>query len=240
MKKQLIIITTFMLVVFIISTAFIVNIQDNRNPAVKDDYKVESFHSIAISIPGKVYIEQSSKNSLKINASEKTLEKIEVDVEDGKLIIKKKSGVKEIKDDIIIYITSPEYKGISIAGSSDIIAEKAIKSQELKIKIAGSGDLLFQDLTAGDLVTSISGSGDVKLKGNGGKSFEINIAGSGNIDSRNFPMDNVQISIAGSGECYVNAVEVLNARVAGSGDVYYVGKPSVQSSVAGSGKIFSL
>ena len=120
------------------------------------------------------------------------------------------------------------------AGSGDT---KMGASQELDVRIAGSGDLLAGPV-AGPVTVSVSGSGDVKAASANGP-VEIKIAGSGDVLIAGGHATDASISVAGSGDVNLDLVaESLRARVAGSGDVRIREVTgSVSKSTAGSGSI---
>ena len=62
--------------------------------------------------------------------------------------------------DIKVYVKSPKYKSVSLAGSGNMVAETKITSTEkIKLSIAGSGDIKLQEVDAPQVDVNISGSG---------------------------------------------------------------------------------
>lgn len=120
------------------------------------------------------------------------------------------------------------------AGSGDT---KMGASQELDVRIAGSGDILA-GAVSGPLTVNVSGSGDVKAASANGP-VDVKIAGSGDVMVAGGHASDASVSVAGSGDVNLNLVAgSLRARVAGSGDVrvrQVTG--SVSKSTAGSGSI---
>lgn len=109
---------------------------------------------------------------------------------------------------------------------------------ELKISIAGSGDVNANNLRLTDCSVKVNGSGDISLKGSA-ENIVIGVSGSGDIDAYGLKAVNVTAKIAGSGEINITAIESIVASIAGSGDIYYKGNPStVKVSSTGSGDIY--
>ncbi len=205
---------------------------------VDEDRNLPAFTKISISISAKVYITQGDKQKVSINASDKQLKIIETKVKNGKLKIKCDSWGNCRLKNVVINITVPKIDAISVAGSSDVYAEKTVKCDELMFAISGSGSINFDDLSANDISSSISGSGDIILKGNNeAKSMKIHISGSGSYTSKTINSDIVEASISGSGTCNIRAKSKIKALVSGSGDVYYYGKPVINARVSGSGSV---
>ena len=83
-----------------------------------------------------------------------------------------------------------------IAGSGDMNLNGTAANCEFNI--AGSGNILGQDLQAEDMKISIAGSGDAKI--NVSKSLKVRIAGSGSVLYKGDPKI-MDTDIAGSGKC---------------------------------------
>ncbi len=250
MKKTTFIFLGLFTLAFIVFSSFIHNdphgnmMRDNTSEAmvneITDDIPVEEFNSIAIALDAEIFIEQGNAHSLEIETSSETLDKIEVKVKDGKLVIKPENNTSRLKDDIRIYIVAPDYETISLAGSGELFAEKKMELEDTEFKLAGSGSMIFEDLSADELELKISGSGEVQIQGEGTEEMDISIAGSGDVDCADFPVEELNAKISGSGDCKVWVNGEINAFIAGSGSIHYKGNPQIDSSVAGSGSVKSL
>ena len=235
MKSRLILLS------FIILSVLVVN------PVFGEDEKrdVPSFSEISLRVPGKLYVEQGSSQSVEIEAKSSTLEEIITEVTDRKLTIRFKNKNYLFKTfnpgNIVIRITVPEVDGLAVSGSGDIIAEDEINTRILDLGVSGSGDIMIEELKAERVKASISGSGDIIIKDGGeAQDFSVSISGSGDMKAGDFDAKDVMVRIAGSGSCSVTANGSLKARIAGSGNVNYKGNPSVDTSIAGSGKVRKL
>ncbi len=211
--------------------------------AAEEFREVVAFSEISLRIPGKLHLEQGSKQSVEIVGKQSTLDEIITEVRGRELVIRFKSKNYFWKDfeigKIEIFITVPEIDELSISGSGDIINDGEINSRILNLIVSGSGDILLNDLKAERVKVAISGSGDVALAGDGkAEDLSVTISGSGDFKGIDFAADDVVVKIAGSGGASVYAENILNVRVAGSGDVKYKGSPRIDQSVVGSGKVY--
>lgn len=186
---------------------------------VKKKLNVDNFHSVGLGINATVYLTQGSSHSVEIEAQQNIIDNLDLEVENGSWSIEGKKRIKDYKA-VVIHITMPTVKALSIGGSGKIIGKSEFKNLE-------------------DLKVSIGGSGEVSLAGSA-TATSISIAGSGKVDVRQLGSASSKVSIAGSGDAYVDAKDKLTVSIAGSGSVFYNGKPSVKTSVAGSGKVQSL
>jgi hypothetical protein len=239
MKTRHLIISGFLTLAFLVFSGITGSVS-SKPGSVAEEYPVDEFTGVQISIPATVYLEQGNTHSLRIEADPSTLDKIKVMVEDDNLVIKPKQYGDNLRGKITVYVISPVYELVSLAGSGNVSAGKSINSEELTLKLAGSGDMEFEDLSAEEVEIKIAGSGNLALAGKGAEELEISIAGSGDLDAENFAVEEFEGKISGSGSCRVNVTGELNISIAGSGSVYYHGNPEINSSVAGSGSVKSL
>lgn len=226
MKK----ITTLILLLFCISAYA----QKNE---IRD---VGEFTALSLNVPGTVHLTQSSTQKVELKGSESTLEKIETEVRNGRLIIKNRDNGSWFQwnnlGNIDIYISVKELEQIHIAGSGRIYSENTFKTDEMELDVSGSGSMEIK-VEANLVDASISGSGDIEIEGTAGN-IELRISGSGDIHADALVSKSCEVHISGSGQCEVNVSEKLDVRISGSGSVYYKGDPShVDSSSSGSGKV---
>ena len=140
---------------------------------------VESFNKVGLAVNADLYLKQGMTTEVVIEANDEILNKLRTEVKNGKLQIGFDSWRFSNHPRFKIYITMPEINGLSISGSGDIIAESAIKTDEISLKISGSGEINIDDLSANRVISGISGSGGINLDGTKQKSIELSISGSG-------------------------------------------------------------
>lgn len=167
------------------------------------------------------------------------LEHIVTEIKDGNLIVKVKNKVNlspSWNKTIKITIPFEDINNVSLAGSGDLWNEDKIKTNDLSVSLAGSGDVILNVETS-SLKGSLAGSGDLTLKGNT-NDLSVKVAGSGDISAFGLQANNTTASVAGSGDIEVVSNKSLKARVTGSGDIEYKGNPEKEDTkVTGSGTI---
>ncbi len=211
------------------------------NEIVKETRKVDSFNSISLSVSASVYLSQGSQQKLEIEGSKESLEKIETIVSGNMLVIKTKEIYHQDIDKVVIYIVVPEIKRLMVAGSGDIISQTSFKTDEVTLKVSGSGTIRIQQLDVINADIDISGSGNVELTSGIAKDItNIEITGSGDCSAERFQSGTVKVNIAGSGTAKVWAVSKLDTYITGSGNVYYKGNPLVNANATGSGRTRAL
>ncbi|MBT8259404.1 MAG: DUF2807 domain-containing protein [Bacteroidia bacterium] len=179
------------------------------------------------------------EGKITLEGEENLLKHIITEIKNGQLVVKVEKG-KNIKPswgkDLKITIPFREIEKVSLAGSGDLWNKDTIKSDELDVSLAGSGDVVL-DIQTNEVSGSIAGSGDLTLKGDT-DSLDASVAGSGDFHGFELESKNTVVSVAGSGDAKVVSRVSLKARVAGSGDIEYRGNPDKEDTkVSGSGSI---
>jgi len=181
------------------------------------------------------------EGNIKIEGEENLLEYIVTEVKDGSLIVKVENHMNlqsSRNNSIKVTIPFKDISNVSLAGSGDLWNEDVITANDMKVALAGSGDLILK-IEASHIKASIAGSGDLTLKGST-NSLDANVAGSGDFHGFDLQANNTDVSVSGSGDAEVVCRENLKARVAGSGGIEYKGNPKTEDTkVAGSGSIES-
>jgi len=234
MKRYL---TLLKLTAAIVFTILICNNSLAQNREVRS---VTGFTGIGLSISADVYLTQASDFKVEIEAPADYLQEIETVVDGDMLKIKTKNHFNfSFKDKKVkVYISMPRVNALSISGSGDILAQTPIKTDDLKTKISGSGDVKIENLSAKNIELGISGSGDIYFAGSDvAEIASYSISGSGDINNENLQCKKIEISVSGSGDIRVWAVDELKAKVSGSGDVYYKGRPIIDAKTSGSGEL---
>jgi hypothetical protein len=214
-------------------TSMLISAQKTENRPVGD------FSRISMGISGDIYISQGETPTLKVEAEDDIIGLIVTEVKNDELKIRFSTSNIRTKMPIRIWVTTPELEGLYLSGSGNMITETAIKTDEMELKLSGSGNINVKDLSCDELEAAISGSGNIGVAGKADE-MSVAISGSGNCNADEFQTEETDIKISGSGNCKVNASKDLSVAVSGSGSVFYAGNPTIDASISGSGKIRKL
>lgn len=206
------------------------------------DRHLSGFHAIDVAGSYDVYIVQGGTESVKVEADADEIDRIITEVNNGVLKIYSKnnkgwnwswnSGNKKR----VVYVSVRDINEIALTGSGDVFFKEGIRTNSLKLRLTGSGDL-YGRVDVRNLQSSIVGSGDIKISGRAENS-SVEVAGSGDFTGNNLITVSTAVKVRGSGDAVVNANQQLDASVAGSGDVRYSGNvKQVNTSKSGSGDI---
>ena len=205
-------------------------------PLSTEEYAVQDFARISISIPGNVIITQGDTESLSIEAQSNLFPYLEVAVIGDRLRIEAEDDVElDPTRDITIELTLTNLSEINFAGEG-IIRIDTLNTSSLSINFAGSGDVEINQLTTDLFELILAGSGDIFVAGTTTEQ-DLTIAGEGIIESRSFESQDTRVNITGSGSAFLNVTETLQVNITGQGTVRYLGNPSVESSILGEGSV---
>ena len=195
---------------------------------------LSDFNKVIIKGSGTLKVKQSNNFKVQITVDDNLIELIESKINNGILVIQPKKEICPSK--YVIMIEIPEVEALGVKGSGEIISIGKIKSEELKIRIDGSGDINM-DLDVKDLSLKINGSGDMDVRGQAGD-VQANINGSGDINMFDCICDNFNIEVNGSGDALIHSKGAINVLIRGSGDVTYKGSPEeLDVEIYGSGEL---
>ncbi|MFK5958664.1 MAG: head GIN domain-containing protein [Lutibacter sp.] len=234
--------TVTSILVFLIITATLNAQVFTKKIKGNGDFKIESrtvsnFDKISVAGSFDVQLIKGNEGEIVIKADKNLLEYIVTEVDGNKLKIKTKKGFQiKASKTIKITVSFSSIDAVSIAGSGTVFSEENINSDNLKLSLAGSGNLNLK-VSSTSLKTSIAGSGNITLTGKT-NIFKASIAGSGNINAYELKANVIKVSITGSGNAKVNAINEIGAITTGSGNIYYKGNPKIEKAKSiGSGAI---
>lgn len=236
MKLKSIIVTAIFaaIVVFPFTNTFASLTSSN---AVKETRNLPEFTSIELICSADLFITQGNTQEVVVEADGELMSHFFTEVENGTLRVYIKNYRKNIHT-AKVYVTVSNLENVSIVGSGDMTFKDVFKTNDFKIKIVGSGDLIAP-LDAKNVIVSIAGSGDVKLSGIRG-SLQIDVGGSGDTYAKDLTLTNCELSVAGSGDVVLEgSTAKFIVSIAGSGDIQgeNLKAVDVQAKIAGSGDV---
>ena len=210
--------------------------EDGYGGKVSRELQVPYFDRVQLNIAADVYISQGPELSVVAEGQQNVIDELEKDVRNQEWEIEFDECIKNYGK-LDIYITMPEIREITLAGSGDIIGETVFTGSDIGLYIPGSGRIDV-DVDAEHVEGRISGSGRMYLSG-ATSDLDFTINGSGDLNAFNLVSDRAEILISGSGDAEVNVLAFLKVRIPGSGTVFYKGSPSIDSEISGSGSLIN-
>ncbi len=186
-----------------------------------------------------IHLERGTEGSITVTTDDNLHEYIIIEVKENTLVLKIEKNVNiRTKRGIHVKVPFQDISEVSMVGSGDMDTKDTIKSENLNLRVTGSGNISL-DVAAKTLESKITGSGDIKLAGST-TNLKVSVTGSGDFDGSDLDSQNTEATVSGSGDVKVVAKSSLKARVNGSGDIYYKGNPEKRDTkTSGSGDITS-
>lgn len=196
-----------------------------------------------------VYLKQTNKQEVSVEALTEIYELTNIFVEDGILMInidrKPENPNKSIWakiDDIKVnptmklYVSVKNVNELQVNGAGKIISENSLAAPTLNLSIGGSGSMDL-DIKGDQVKAEVSGAGKMGIKGYA-SNLEGVVSGSGAINAFNCPLDKATIKVSGTGLAELNVTDTIVATVVGSGAVKHKGNTkNATKKIYGSGSV---
>lgn len=195
---------------------------------------VEDFDRIEINGNFNVYLDQTGKPGLRIEADENIMDIIKVNQSGNKLEIRSEVNILRAKKKNL-YISFDDLSELEMFGAVEIRSEDKIKVKSLNISGGGAADVKL-DLEAGRMRIDISGAANFEISGKADQ-VDMQISGAGGFDLLDLRTEKMTIEISGAAHARVFATEELNVEISGAGAVRYRGNPEISRNVSGIGSL---
>ncbi|MDN5215868.1 head GIN domain-containing protein [Fulvivirgaceae bacterium BMA12] len=219
-----------------------------KDDVTRKTLTLSEFKNIALNANYTIYLKQTNKQEVTVEALSEIFQLTKIAVKDGTLVVnmeRDKSKNKSLWDKLDkikinpimkIYVSMKDVKDLSVNGGGKIIAENSISSKNLNLSVTGSGDMEV-DVKGETLHTNISGSGNIELKGYASTN-NISLSGSGSLHAYEMSLEKSQAKVSGSGSCEINVSDELKGEIYGSGNISHKGNTkSVTKKTYGNGNI---
>lgn len=229
------------------SCQLIFNVNEIGNGvSVQTPIEVSEFNSISSRCSLDIYYTQSDKDqSVLLTCDENLVDRFDIRVEEGVLIVDTKSGGGySTKIKIYATITSPKLSSLKLSGSGDCNITGPITSDgDFSFKVSGSGDIDADGaVICKNFTASVSGSGDIEVAGVQAQTADFKDSGSGDIEVDALTAEDISVRMSGSGDITLKCKDAgyIDASLSGSGDLILSGTArSVKSNSTGSGNVKS-
>lgn len=215
----------------------------------KKTLELPEFKSIYNNSSYTVYLKQTNKQEVNVEALTEIYEVTTFSVENGVLLINverkpdnpNKSVWAKIDDIKLnptqkIYVSVKNITELQVNGSGKIVSENSLSAPNLSLSIGGAGSMDL-DIKGDQLKLEVSGSGKMALRGYA-TACEGVLSGSGSLNAFDCPLETTKIKVSGSGIAEINVSNTLEALVLGTGSVKHKGNTkNTTKKVYGSGTV---
>jgi len=199
---------------------------------IVDVRKHRGFERIEISGSPNVVYFQADTFGVRLEGPEKMVDNMVTEVKDRTLFVYNKGRVDlkvgfinlnwGDKDDVTVYVSSPDLVGVRVNGSGDFVSNNLLDTDVMNIVLRGSGDVSFEDIICDACTTELVGSGDININHLDARTSTAVLVGSGDIKINEANVLETDLSLRGSGDISVNFEEGCQSaqcQLSGSGDI---------------------
>lgn len=189
---------------------------------------LRNFERIEIIGSPTVVYTQADTFGIRIEGPDNLIPRILTDTDGGTLYVRNKGKMGFVnftigdKNDVTVYVSSPDLVGVLVSGSGDFISRKKVDTDTMEIVLRGSGDIIFEDLICDRNTTELVGSGDVRIDYLEAQTSSAVLVGSGDVNISQANVHDTDISLRGSGDIVINFLEgckSADVQLNGSGDI---------------------
>lgn len=215
----------------------------------KKTLELPEFKSIYVNSNYTVYLKQTNKQEVTVEALTEIFSVSDIKVENGTLMINierkpdtsNKSLWAKIDDiklnpTMKLYVSMKNIEALMVNSSGKIISENSLAANNIALAVNGSGSMDVD--IKGDIVKmEVSGSGNLALRGYA-TSIEAIVSGSGTINAFTCPVENAKVKVTGSGTAELNVTTLIDATILGSGQIKHKGNTkNAQKKIYGTGSV---
>jgi hypothetical protein len=211
--------------------------------------ELPEFKGIYVNSNYTVYLKQTNKQEVTVEALTEIFSVSEIKVENGILMVNvdrkpenpNKSLWQKIDDiklnpTMKLYVSVKNLNDLQVNGNGKIISENSIAADYIALGVSGAGSLDV-DLKGNTIKAELSGSGLMTVKGYA-TSMDAVVSGSGTLNGYNCALETAKAKVSGSGLCQLNVSNNIDALVVGNGQVKHKGNTkSAQKKIYGSGSV---
>lgn len=204
---------------------------------ISDTRSLPPFEQLVLNGMGKVRLSPGTEEKIVIHTDSKLLSFLSTSVKEGQLLLEwLPTTAGEYSRDVVYDVTFKKLTSIRLAGQGEIKGDTPWDVEELKISLAGNGEIELE--LKGKIVdVEIGGRGAVVLSGEVEKQA-ISLNGFGSYDGSELSSESAYVSIAGVGDAMVDASSSLTVEIAGMGSLGYKGAPSIEKHISGIGRLY--
>lgn len=240
---------TFFFVIILISLFLLSVASFTFAQNTKKTLELPEFKSIYVNSNYTVYLKQTNKQEVTVEAPTDIYELTVIKVENGVLMINverkpdnpnkslwaKLDDIK-LRPTMKLTVSAKNITELQVNGGGKIISENSIASDYMSIGVSGSGSIEL-DMKGNNVKTEVSGSGNITLKGYA-TTNDISMSGSGSLSAFTCELENAKVKMSGSGTCEISVTNNLEAVVLGSGTLKHKGNTkTVSKKVYGPGLV---
>ncbi len=222
------ILVSIIITLFLTSCQFDINLGEGKRGdgnVVTDIRDVNDEFTVVKASEGlDVFIIQSDKASIKVEADENIIGLIRTDIENNTLRIHLEERVGWAKSKKIT-VNLPTITRLESSSGADLVSTETIKADRLELHSSSGADLIV-NVNADEVNCHTSSGADIKVSGTAGILYADASSGS-DIKAGGLRAKKAVAKASSGGDVTVHATEEIETKTSSGGDVHYSGTASV-------------
>jgi hypothetical protein len=234
-------------------------------PVMAHIYPINDVIDIRVGGGAKVEIRQGETESLRAEAVQSVLDRVSVDLSNGRLKLGVKSGERRFfnwfnfsDEEVKFIIEVKNLERLELSGATSAVigdlrvgdlefhfngASRAtvarLETPVLKVELSGAGHLGINQLHGKRVDAGISGASRMEVKDGAVDALEVHASGASQYHGEKFQGGTVKAHASGASRIDVRASNSLEADASGASHITYYGNPKVRQSSSGASSIKS-
>ena len=197
---------------------------------------VSNFEAVDATGAVTVQVRQDATQSVRVQTDENLQQYLDVSVNGNTLNIHTKSGYNlDPSKEIVVYVSAPQLKDLSVTGASKLLGEGTFTSKDLRLNATGASEI-DMNLEVSKLKTELSGASTLRLKGKA-ESVSTEASGASKIQCADLTTDETRLDLSGASNARVVANKKLVIEASGASDVEYSGNADVNQKSSGASSV---
>ena len=184
-------------------------------------YDLKDFNEIMVKGQANVKFAQAESFLVSVKANEEVFEYLELEVNDGELVISTQNGVNILAKTYEVMVTAPLLTDVTVSGAADLdLTDGYTADEDLDIDVNGAGDLQLVGVSVPSMDITINGAGDLDVVNAKVKELDVTVNGAGDVSIDNVTAGSVSITTRGAGAVKISGTaDQADYHVAGAGSV---------------------
>lgn len=207
---------------------------DGDGNVVNQTHTLPQFNQIEISGSFDVFLAQSDRQTVQVEADQNLHEYITLNVVNGVLTIGSERSIRRAQQKAI-HIGFVDLERIKASGAVTIKGKTPITLDAFELSGRGASTVTLE-MEALQFNAAFSGASTVNLSGQA-ENFDVELSGASSLRAFDLEAAHINIEISGAGDARITAHQTLNARISGAGSVVYQGDPQINQTISGAGSV---
>ena len=221
--------------------------------------EIEDFNEIKVDgVIDFNYVQSNETPSIEVTVDGNLHPYVNIEVKDRTLSVGFKGAKVDHFTKFIVKTNSKWLASAKVTGNANLMINSALNGDEttikananslvqfkqpvtvgkLALKVAGSANMVVNDVTADQVELDIDGDGSITVKKGTAKEGDFNIVTKGDIHAFGLSIPKINCKVTGNGLAEITPTQHLKAQIVGKGNIRYQGPVAVDQRVIGKGKV---